>query len=94
MSSSAPDGSANDLSRRALSLQVSATVAVAQRAAALRSEGQAVLDFSVGEPDQPTPAHILDAAKAALEQGRTRYTASAGIQELRAAVAHRYRKDY
>jgi aspartate aminotransferase len=94
VSSPAPDGSANDLSRRALGLQVSATVAVAQRAAALRGEGKTVLDFSVGEPDQPTPAHILEAAKAALEEGRTRYTASAGIAELRAAVAQRYRKDY
>ena len=94
MTAAPPDGSANDLSRRALSLDVSPTVAVAQRAAALRAEGHQVLDFSVGEPDQPTPRHISDAARAALEDGRTRYTASAGIAELRAAVAHRYRKDY
>jgi aspartate aminotransferase len=94
MSAAAPDGSANDLSRRALSLDVSPTVAVAQRAAALRAEGHRVLDFSVGEPDQPTPRHVADAARAALEDGRTRYTASAGIAELRAAVALRYKKDY
>jgi aspartate aminotransferase len=94
VSAAPPDGSANDLSRRALSLDVSPTVAVAQRAAALRAEGHKVLDFSVGEPDQPTPRHISDAARAALEDGRTRYTASAGISELRAAVAQRYKKDY
>jgi aspartate aminotransferase len=94
VSTTAPDGSANDLSRRALALEISATVAVAQRAAALRAAGHHVFDFSVGEPDQPTPRHITDAARAALEEGRTRYTASAGIQELRAAVAQRYKKDY
>jgi aspartate aminotransferase len=88
------DGSANDLSRRALALEVSATVAVAQRAAALRAAGESVLDFSVGEPDQPTPQHVQDAATRAMADGRTRYTSAAGIRELRAAVALRYRKDY
>src|SRR5436190_755478 len=53
------NGSATDLSRRALSLEVSPTVAVAQRAAALRAKGEAVLDFSVGEPDQPTFSEAL-----------------------------------
>ena len=94
-SSSVPaEGSANDLSRRALALEVSATVAVAQRAAALRAAGESVLDFSVGEPDQPTPQHVQDAATRAMADGRTRYTSAAGIRELRAAVALRYRKDY
>jgi aspartate aminotransferase len=88
------DGSANDLSRRALALEVSATVAVAQRAAALRAAGEDVLDFSVGEPDQPTPQHVQDAAARAMAEGRTRYTSAAGIRELRAAVAARYKKDY
>jgi len=93
-STSPTDGSANDLSRRALALEVSATVAVAQRAAALRAAGESVLDFSVGEPDQPTPQHVQDAATKAMADGRTRYTSAAGIRELRAAVALRYRKDY
>ena len=88
------DGSAADLSKTALSLEVSPTVAVAQRAAALKAKGEKVLDFSVGEPDQPTPAHISAAATAALQSGKTRYTQAAGIPELRAAVAERYRKDY
>ncbi|HVR71267.1 MAG TPA: pyridoxal phosphate-dependent aminotransferase [Vicinamibacteria bacterium] len=88
------DGSAVDLSKKALSLDVSPTVAVAQRAAAMKAKGERVLDFSVGEPDQPTPAHISAAATAALQAGKTRYTQAAGIPELRAAVAERYRKDY
>jgi len=87
-------GSALDLSRRALSLEVSPTVAVAQRAAALRAAGERVFDFSVGEPDQPTPRHIVNAANEALNNGRTHYTPAAGLPELRAAVAQRYKKDF
>jgi aspartate aminotransferase len=90
----ADDGSAVDLSKKALSIEVSPTVAVAQRASAMKARGEAVLDFSVGEPDQPTPQHISAAATAALQNGKTRYTQAAGIPELRAAVADRYRKDY
>jgi aspartate aminotransferase len=90
----AADGSALDLSRRALSIEVSPTVAMAGRAAALRARGEPVLDFSVGEPDQPTPPHICAAATAAIGEGKTRYTPAAGLPELRAAVAMRYRKDF
>jgi aspartate aminotransferase len=88
------DGSAGDLARRVLSLAVSPTVAMAQRAMAMRASGETVLDFSVGEPDQPTPPNVCEAAVHALGTGRTRYTASAGIPELRAAVAARYKKDF
>ena len=91
---SVEDGSATDLSRRVLGISVSPTVAVAQRASALKARGEAVLDFSVGEPDQPTPRHISAAAVAALGAGRTRYTPAAGLPELRQAVAQRYRKDF
>jgi aspartate aminotransferase len=86
--------SAVDLSRRAMGLKISSTVAVAQRAAAMRAAGESILDFSVGEPDQPTPAHIKDAAVAALSLDKTRYTPAAGIPELRAAIALRYRQDF
>ena len=88
------DGSARDLSSRARALEVSPTVAMAQRAAALRTSGATVLDFSVGEPDQPTPKHVAQAAHAALDAGRTRYTGAAGLPELRAAVALRYAQDF
>jgi aspartate aminotransferase len=91
---SEPSGSAHDLSRRTRAIAVSPTIAVAQRAMALKAEGREILDFSVGEPDQPTPRHIAMAAVNALGAGRTRYTQTAGLPELRAAVAHRYRKDY
>ena len=88
------DGSAKDLSHRAAQIEVSPTVAMAQKAAALRGAGRGPVDLTVGEPDKDTPRHIVDAAVDALNAGRTRYTASAGLRELRAAVALRYRKDF
>jgi aspartate aminotransferase len=91
---SAADGSAGDLSRRALALSMSPTVAMAQRAAALRARGQRIFDFTVGEPDQDTPPHVSAAAVAALHAGRTRYAPAAGIPELRVAVTQRYKKDF
>ena len=89
-----PAGSALDLSRRVRGIKVSPTVAVFQKAQALRAQGRRILDFSVGEPDQPTPPHIIAAATQAMAAGKTRYTATTGIPELRSAVAFRYRKDF
>jgi len=88
------DGSALDLSRRIQKIEVSPTVAMAQRAAGLKARGERILDFSVGEPDQDTPSNAAEAAAAALLSGRTRYTSSAGLPELRAAIVQRYRKDF
>lgn len=87
-------GSATDLARRAARIETSPTQAMSLRASALRARGERVLDFSVGEPDQPTPVHISAAGAAALEAGRTRYTPSGGLPELREAVAYRYRRDF
>ncbi len=67
---------------------------MAQRAGALRRAGQEILDFSVGEPDQPTPTHVIRAAERAMRAGHTKYTPAAGIPELREAVAMRYREDF
>ncbi len=53
----------------------------------LRSQGRDVISFGIGEPDMPTPAHIVRAAKEALDAGRTRYGPTEGLPELRAAVA-------
>ncbi len=88
------DHSVGDLARRARGLEVSPTVAVAQRAMALKEKGEPVVDLSVGEPDQPTPRHVSAAAVAALGAGKTRYTQAAGLPELRSAVAQRYKKDF
>jgi len=52
-----------------------------------------VVDLSVGEPDFDTPEHIRDAAKRALDNGETGYTSSAGIADLREAIAHKLRQE-
>jgi aspartate aminotransferase len=64
----------------------SATAAVAARARAMAAAGHDVIGLSVGEPDFDTPAHIREAARAAIEAGATRYTAVDGIPELKAAI--------
>jgi aspartate aminotransferase len=78
------------LARRMQSLEPSATLAMAARAAALAAAGVEVVDLSVGEPDFPTPPHICQAAEAAIRGGKTKYTPAAGIAELRKAVAVDY----
>jgi len=65
----------------------SASIAAKARADAMRAAGRHILDFTVGEPDFPTPDHIVRAGIAALESGHTRYTASAGTPALRKAIA-------
>lgn len=68
-------------------LRESATIAVSQRAKAMRAEGRAVIDLGAGEPDFDTPEPIRRAAKAAIDGGATRYTATEGILPLRQAIA-------
>ena len=80
--------------QRLAQVSESATMKVAAEAEKLRRAGKDVVDFSVGEPDFPTPEHIKAAAKDALDQNFTRYTAVAGIPELREAVCARYKADY
>ncbi|MFI5299492.1 MAG: pyridoxal phosphate-dependent aminotransferase, partial [Polyangiales bacterium] len=75
------------LAERLSVIQPSATLAVAARAAALRAQGRKIYPFSVGEPDFPTPAHICEAAKRAIDGGQHRYTAVSGTPELRKAIA-------
>ena len=62
-----------------------------RRAAELRAAGREIIDLSAGEPDFPTPRGVVEAARKALSDGRTTYTAAAGLPDLRRAVAERYR---
>jgi aspartate aminotransferase len=80
--------------QRLAQVSESATMKVAAEAERLRRAGHDVVDFSVGEPDFPTPDHIKEAAKDALDKNFTRYTAVAGIPELREAICARYKADY
>ena len=72
----------------------SATMKVAAEAERLRRAGHDVVDFSVGEPDFPTPGNVKAAGKKAIDDDFTRYTAVAGVPELREAIAARYLADY
>jgi aspartate aminotransferase len=75
-------------------VSVSPTMKVAAEAERLRRQGVDIVDLGAGEPDFATPAHVADAARLALDAGFTKYTTNAGIEELRAAIAGRYRDDY
>src|SRR5436305_13192308 len=74
-------------------IELSATLAVVNEAAQLRAKGADLGDFGAGEPHFNTPRHIKDAAIAAIEGNFTKYTAVAGIKELRQAVADRHPRD-
>ncbi len=82
------------LSRRARDLKPSATLAITARAKQLRAEGVDVIGFGAGEPDFPTPEHVVEAAVDAVRAGDTRYTPVGGTPELKAAVRHRMQEDY
>ncbi|MEQ9569309.1 MAG: pyridoxal phosphate-dependent aminotransferase [Longimicrobiales bacterium] len=76
-----------ELSPNVASIQPSATIAVSSLAKRLMAEGRDILNLSTGEPDFDTPGWISDAAMQGIRDGRTRYTPSAGLPELRAAIA-------
>lgn len=68
-------------------LELSEIVRISERASSLRAAGRDVVALSTGEPDFPTPEHVVDAAMAAARRGQTRYTPTAGTADLRAAIA-------
>lgn len=81
------------ISSRLSAIKPSASMAASQAAKALRAQGVDVIDLGLGEPDFPTPAHIVEAAHAAAKAGQTLYTAAAGTPEVREAVAGKFRRE-
>ena len=82
------------ISRRVAAIAESATLAIDAKAKALKAAGEDVIGFGAGEPDFPTPRHVVQAAAAACHQPRFhRYTPTAGLPELRAAVAAKTMRD-
>ena len=71
----------------------SETKAMTARAAALRSQGRSIITLSQGEPDFETPSHVRAAAYRAIDEGKTRYTAVAGIQPLRESIVAKLERD-
>ena len=82
------------ISRRVAAIAESATLAIDAKAKALRAAGEDVIGFGAGEPDFPSPRHVVEAAAAACHQPRFhRYTPTAGLPELRAAIAAKTMRD-
>ena len=82
------------LAQRALNITESSTLAIDAKAKALKAAGEAVIGFGAGEPDFPTPEHIVEAAaEAARHVVYHKYTPAAGLPELRAAIATKTARD-
>lgn len=79
--------------KRVTSIESSPTVRIGDLVTEMKARGEKILSLSVGEPDFPTPAHIVEAGKKALDDGFTKYTPSVGIRELREAVAEKSVKE-
>jgi aspartate aminotransferase len=71
----------------------SPTIAITMKAAEMKAAGRDIISLSAGEPDFDTPAHIREAAKRAIDDGKTRYTAVDGITELKVAIADKFRRE-
>ncbi|MBO4300057.1 MAG: pyridoxal phosphate-dependent aminotransferase [Desulfovibrio sp.] len=82
------------ISQRLSSIKPSLTLSVNSRALELKAQGVAVTSLAVGEPDFPTPRHVCEAAKAAIDQNFCRYTAVPGIPELRKAAGAYFERQY
>jgi aspartate aminotransferase len=80
------------LSKFASLVQPSATLAIGAKAKQMKASGVPVFDFSLGEPDQTTPAHIIDAAERSARAGGTHYTPVSGTPEVKASIVTHYHR--
>ncbi len=74
-------------------MRPSPTLAISGQARAMKREGKDVISLAAGEPDFPTPDHVIAAAKAAMDRGETHYTETDGIPELKAAIVDKFKRD-
>jgi aspartate aminotransferase len=82
-----------ELSRKNSAITSSLTLAIDAKAKKMKAQGMDVVGFGAGEPDFNTPAHVIEAAKEALEKGYTRYTPTSGISELKEAICCKLKQD-
>ena len=83
----------NRIASRMNAISPSLTLAISAKAKAMKAAGESVVSFGVGEPDFNTPEHIINSAKAALDNGHTKYTPSSGLLPLRKAICEKFKKD-
>lgn len=81
------------VSNRIASLAISETLAMSQKSTELKEQGIDVINLSVGEPDFPTPAHIKDAAKKAIDENFSFYSPAPGYLSLRKAICEKLKKE-
>ena len=81
------------IAKRLSAVKPSPTLAVTTKAKELKAQGVDVVDLGVGEPDFPTPEHICDAAKAALDRGETKYVPVAGTLAFRQAICGKLKRE-
>lgn len=81
------------LSKTLTRVKPSPTIAVTTLAAELRAQGKDIIALGAGEPDFDTPENIREAGKAAIDAGKTRYTAPDGIPELKEAICAKFKRD-
>lgn len=82
-----------DLSNRVKTLTPSSTLAISAMATELKKQGHDVIGLGVGEPDFNTPHYIIEAAEQAMKEGKTKYTATGGIPELKQAIIRKFKDD-
>ena len=83
----------NRTAKRMSAISPSLTLAISAKAKAMKQAGEDVVSFGVGEPDFATPAHIVEAAKKALDDGQTKYTPSSGLLPLRKAICEKFARE-
>lgn len=81
------------LSKKALSISPSPTMAIDSKAKEMKSQGIDVIGFGAGEPDFDTPVHIREAGIRAIKEGHTRYTPAAGTLELKEAICDKLKRE-
>lgn len=81
------------IAERVKRVQESGTMKMKELAGQKKAEGKNIISFTVGEPDFDTPKHIVEAAKKALDEGKTRYLDAPGLPALREAIAKRSNED-
>ena len=74
-------------------IQPSPTIAMSIKARKLKAEGKDIIELAAGEPDFPTPSHIIEAAEKAMSRGETKYTDPDGTPALKQAVCDKFKRD-
>ena len=87
------DQLSSQLSQASKAVEPSITMQISVMAQEMKKAGQNVIGFGAGEPDFDTPEFIKDAGKVAIDEGKTKYTAAAGITELKQAICEKFQKD-